>query len=74
MDKPKKRCETCRYFDPYYDKGDPTPHTGDCNRFPPVWIGHDCDKDWSAPINQDLWNVPHVGAMNCCGEWKKVKR
>ena len=74
MKQPKKRCETCRYFEPYYDKGDPPPLTGDCNRFPPVWVGHDCDRDYFAPVNQDLWNVPHVGAMHCCGEWKKAKR
>lgn len=68
----KKRCETCRYFDPYYDKGDPPPHTGDCNRFPPVWTGTN-NQDYFAPANENLWNVPHVGAMGCCGEWKRVK-
>ena len=72
--KQKKRCETCRHFEPYYDKGDKPPYTGDCNRYPPVWTGAGCDHDWTSPIDQDRWNVPHVGAMHRCGEWKRVKR
>ena len=67
----KKRCETCKYFDPYWEKGDPPPHTGDCERYPPVWIGN--GRGYESPTNQDLWSVPHVGAFYCCGEWKKRK-
>ena len=65
----KKRCETCKYFDPYWDEGDPPPYTGDCERYPPVWIGD--GEDYESPAVQWLWSVPHVGAMYCCGEWTK---
>ena len=70
----KKRCETCRYFEPYWEDGDPPPYTGDCKRYPPVWVCTDYDIEYDVPIDSHMWSVPHVGAMGCCGEWKKAKK
>ncbi len=67
----KHVCETCRFFDPYYVKGDPPPHDGTCHRYPPVWVGDSCD--FETLVDMDAWALPYVGACATCGEWRKRK-
>ena len=76
----KKVCKNCRYFDPYWDEtpdGKPILHDGDCHRYPPVFTAPPVDyNDFNgigSLVSTGSWNVPHVGCMSSCGEWKKVK-
>lgn len=65
-------CANCKWFDPYYAKGDPPPHGGTCGRYPPVWVGNSCDVE--TLVSTDVWAHPYVGAYGNCGEWKKRKK
>lgn len=56
-------CYKCRYFEPISESGD-LALTGLCNRYPPVFTG--LDKD-----DTTLWDVPEVGGLSSCGEWKE---
>lgn len=61
---PKRRCETCRYWDEICDAGT-LGRTGDCRRFSPVPNGG-FDADGLPRFSQ-----PETGVFATCGEWAK---
>lgn len=61
MRPPKRRCETCRYWQELEDCGEG--RTGDCNRYPPVLL-------FSSDVRgYEEWGNPETGVYATCGEW-----